>query len=102
MTIEQKAREIALIVAEDGGVSWSQEPYAAARLGIIEGLEMADQKLKVLMLGRRATRLRPRDADCNQHSLRCHAARNRPPRGRRTCEAVGTVAGFTAKHLRWA
>ncbi|UQS94846.1 hypothetical protein Pam1_26 [Pseudanabaena phage Pam1] len=41
MTIEQKAREIALIVAEDGGVSWSQEPYAAARLGIIEGLEMA-------------------------------------------------------------
>jgi hypothetical protein len=51
MTIEQKAREIALIVAEDGGVPWSQEPYAAARLGIIEGLEMADQKLKVLMLG---------------------------------------------------
>lgn len=41
MTIEQKAREIALIVAEDGGVSWSQEPYAAARLGIIEGRRQA-------------------------------------------------------------
>ena len=51
MTIEQKAREIALIVAEDGGVPWSQEPYAAARLGIIEGLEMAakwhDEQAKI-------------------------------------------------------
>lgn len=46
MTIEQKAREIALIVAEDGGVPWSQEPYAAARLGIIEGLEMAAKALQ--------------------------------------------------------
>lgn len=55
MTIEQKAREIALMVAEDGGVSWSQEPYAAARLGIIEGLEMAHQHLALVYLTNEAT-----------------------------------------------
>jgi hypothetical protein len=41
MTIEQKAREIGLTVSEDSSVSWSQEPYAAARLGIIEGRRQA-------------------------------------------------------------
>ena len=52
--IDQKAREI----AEQAHAEWAANDYTednrriiAARLGIIEGLEMADQKLKVLMLG---------------------------------------------------
>ena len=55
MTIEQKAREIALIVAEDGGVPWSQEPYAAARLGIVEGRRQAfEEAAKMAEEGARA------------------------------------------------
>ena len=50
MTIEQKAREIAER-AFDSSASYPEKRFQAARLGIIEGLEMADQKLKVLMLG---------------------------------------------------
>ena len=53
MTIEQRAREIAvkanLIWAD--AIAGPDTATIAARLGIIEGLEMADQKLKVLMLG---------------------------------------------------
>ncbi len=45
--IDQKAQEIAMGIAP-GTV---KRAHIAARLGIIEGLEMADQKLKVLMLG---------------------------------------------------
>lgn len=50
--IDQKAREIADKL-HIGYVSPAQTiaTEQAARLGIIEGLEMADQKLKVLMLG---------------------------------------------------
>ena len=49
MTIEQKAREIAERMAPAGDV-WDADVERIS-LGIIEGLEMADQKLKVLMLG---------------------------------------------------
>lgn len=49
--IDQKAREIAEGTKSVDGVFYRFEVEKAARLGIIEGLEMADQKLKVLMLG---------------------------------------------------
>lgn len=47
MSIEQRAREIAAMYNPEP-TDWDAK---LVQFGIIEGLEMADQKLKVLMLG---------------------------------------------------
>lgn len=57
MTIKQKAREIAERVEEEHGSYWGLPE--AARLGIIEGLEMAEQAVsQALAFGAREAAVR--------------------------------------------
>ena len=54
MTIEQKAREIAER-AFDSTASYPEKRFQAARLGIIEGLEMAHRRLELVYLTNEGT-----------------------------------------------